>query len=172
MVGRKFFTLLKCLLFSFLFNNVFKNIIIINIFSVLLKVNMSWTDRRIDFLHLRNDVFQNSVSKDLRTNLWIPEVGELHRFLKMNLQHHLVITFFQDFPMLKQEVYKKMSLSTFWFQGKVIQFLLSQTEPLKIQFIKVTKILYFSWEGKAFDSYSQNCLLTKVMGVGGVTFCY
>jgi hypothetical protein len=46
------------------------------IFSVLLKVNMSWTDRRIDFLHLREDFFQNSVSRELRELLWIPEIGE------------------------------------------------------------------------------------------------
>ena len=42
-----------------------------------MKVNMSWTDRRIDFLHLRDDVFQNSVSVDLRSKLWIPAVGKL-----------------------------------------------------------------------------------------------
>ena len=37
---------------------------------------MSWTDRRIDFLHLREDTFQNSVSRELRALLWIPEIGE------------------------------------------------------------------------------------------------
>ena len=62
-------------------NDVFKNLNIFNIFSVLLKVNMSWTDRRIDFLHLREDFFQNSVSRELRELLWIPEIGELHRLL-------------------------------------------------------------------------------------------
>ena len=48
-----------------------------NFFSVLMKVNMSWTDRRIDFLHLRDDVFQNTVSENLRQKLWIPELGKL-----------------------------------------------------------------------------------------------
>ena len=38
---------------------------------------MSWTDRRIDFLHLRDDVFQNTVSENLRQKLWIPELGKL-----------------------------------------------------------------------------------------------
>ena len=63
------------MLFSFLLNDVFKKPNYL-IFSVLLKVNMSWTDRRIDFLHLREDFFQNSVSRELRELLWIPEIGE------------------------------------------------------------------------------------------------
>lgn len=63
------------MLFSFLLNDVLKKPNYL-IFSVLLKVNMSWTDRRIDFLHLREDFFQNSVSRELRELLWIPEIGE------------------------------------------------------------------------------------------------
>ena len=74
--------------------------------------------------------------------------------------------------MLKLEIQKKMSLSTFWFQGEVTQFLLSQTEPLKIRFIRVSKVLYFSSEGKFFDSFSQNYHFTKVIGVGIVTFSH
>ena len=46
--------------------------------SVLMKVNMSWTDRRIDFLHLRDDAFLNTVTASLRQKLWIPELGNLY----------------------------------------------------------------------------------------------
>ena len=43
-----------------------------------MKVNMSWTDRRIDFLHLRDDAFLNTVTASLRQKLWIPELGNLY----------------------------------------------------------------------------------------------
>ena len=45
------------------------------VFSVIMKVNVTWTDRRVDFLHLNDDIFLNSVSSELRSKLWIPEIG-------------------------------------------------------------------------------------------------
>lgn len=44
-------------------------------FGVIMRLNISWTDRRLDFLHLQDDIFLNSVSQDLRNIIWLPEVG-------------------------------------------------------------------------------------------------
>ncbi len=40
-----------------------------------MRLNVTWTDRRVDFLHLNEDIYLNSIGTDLRSKLWIPEIG-------------------------------------------------------------------------------------------------
>lgn len=44
-------------------------------FSVIMELNITWKDRRLDYLHLSEDPFQNTVSPKYRKTLWIPEIG-------------------------------------------------------------------------------------------------
>ena len=46
-------------------------------FSVMLKLNITWRDRRVDFLNLRDDIYQNILPDDEKAEMWVPEIGKL-----------------------------------------------------------------------------------------------
>ena len=41
----------------------------------MMRVNVTWRDRRVEYLNLRNDIYQNLVPDDEVANIWIPEIG-------------------------------------------------------------------------------------------------
>ena len=41
-----------------------------------MRINVTWRDRRLEFLNLRNDIYQNIVPDDEAKNVWIPEIGK------------------------------------------------------------------------------------------------
>ena len=43
--------------------------------SVIMKLTIKWKDRRLEFLNLRQNFYQNSVNPLMRSRLWIPEIG-------------------------------------------------------------------------------------------------
>ena len=43
--------------------------------SVIMKLTLKWRDRRLEFLNLRQNFYQNSINPKLRSQLWIPEIG-------------------------------------------------------------------------------------------------
>lgn len=45
-------------------------------FSVIMELNITWRDRRLDYLHLRDDPYQNTVSPGYKKIVWIPEIGK------------------------------------------------------------------------------------------------
>ena len=42
---------------------------------VMLKLNMTWKDRRLEYLNLRDDIYQNILPDDEKENVWIPTIG-------------------------------------------------------------------------------------------------
>ena len=42
---------------------------------VMMRLNVTWNDRRVDFLNLRDDIYQNLVPDDESSQMWIPEIG-------------------------------------------------------------------------------------------------
>ena len=51
-----------------------------NVFRVMMRINVTWNDRRVDFLNLRDDIYQNLVPEDEASKMWIPEIGILFQF--------------------------------------------------------------------------------------------
>ena len=41
----------------------------------MMRVNITWKDRRVDYLNLRDDIYQNLVPDDEASQMWIPEIG-------------------------------------------------------------------------------------------------
>ena len=41
----------------------------------MMRINITWKDRRIDYLNLRDDIYQNIVPDDEAQKVWIPEIG-------------------------------------------------------------------------------------------------
>ena len=44
----------------------------------MLKLNLTWRDRRLDFLNLREDIYQNILPEDEKKDVWTPEIGVLY----------------------------------------------------------------------------------------------
>ena len=44
-------------------------------FSVMIKLNITWKDRRVEFLNLRDDIYQNILPDNERDKMWYPEIG-------------------------------------------------------------------------------------------------
>ena len=42
----------------------------------MLKLNVTWRDRRLDYLNLREDIYQNMLPDDEKENIWKPEIGK------------------------------------------------------------------------------------------------
>ena len=51
-----------------------------NVFRVMMRINVTWNDRRVDFLNLRDDIYQNLVPEDEASEMWIPEIGTIFQF--------------------------------------------------------------------------------------------
>ena len=49
-------------------------------FSVIMRLNITWKDRRVEYLNLRNDVYQNIIPREQMDDMWIP--GQLYCNLK------------------------------------------------------------------------------------------
>ena len=49
-------------------------------FRVMMRINVTWNDRRVDFLNLRDDIYQNLVPEDEASEMWIPEIGTIFQF--------------------------------------------------------------------------------------------
>ena len=49
---------------------------------IMLRINITWRDRRVEYLNLRDDIYQNMVPDDEANKIWIPEIG-------MNVVLHL-----------------------------------------------------------------------------------
>ena len=49
----------------------------------MMRVNITWKDRRIDYLNLRDDIYQNIVPDDEAQKVWIPEIGMCNEYLKI-----------------------------------------------------------------------------------------
>jgi hypothetical protein len=43
----------------------------------MLRLNITWRDRRVDYLNLRDDVYQNLIPDGEAAQMWIPEIGTL-----------------------------------------------------------------------------------------------
>ena len=41
-----------------------------------MRLNITWRDRRVDFLNLREDIYQNLVPDYESSQMWIPEIGK------------------------------------------------------------------------------------------------
>ena len=41
----------------------------------MMRINVTWRDRRLEFMNLRDDIYQNIVPDDEAANVWIPEIG-------------------------------------------------------------------------------------------------
>ena len=41
----------------------------------MMRINITWKDRRIDYLNLRDDIYQNIVPDDEAQKVRIPEIG-------------------------------------------------------------------------------------------------
>ena len=43
----------------------------------MMRLNITWRDRRLDYLNLRDDIYQNIVPEDEFDQIWIPEIGKI-----------------------------------------------------------------------------------------------
>ena len=46
----------------------------------MLKLNVTWRDRRLDYLNLREDIYQNMLPDDEKQNIWRPEIGMIFSY--------------------------------------------------------------------------------------------
>ena len=53
----------------------------------MLRLNITWQDRRVKYLNIRNDIYQNLISDDEAKGMWIPEIG---KYIIKKLQAHFV----------------------------------------------------------------------------------
>jgi len=51
--------------------------IILKKISVILSINVTWRDRRLTFLNLRYDIFDNVLPDDSRDSIWVPDIGTI-----------------------------------------------------------------------------------------------
>ena len=56
----------------------------------MLKLNITWKDRRLDFLNLRDDIYQNILPDDEKEKVWIPKIGMNFSVIKDNLKMMLI----------------------------------------------------------------------------------
>ena len=49
----------------------------LSIFSVMVRLNLTWRDRRLSYMNLREDFYQNLVNAEEKQKLWLPTVGKL-----------------------------------------------------------------------------------------------
>ncbi len=61
-------------------------------FSVMMRVNITWKERRLKFLNLRDDIYENMISRKIRNDIWIPEIGKERNQIQ-NANPKLGITF-------------------------------------------------------------------------------
>ena len=47
------------------------------IFSVMIKLTVTWKDERLEFRNLRDDIYRNRLTNDEEKAVWIPEIGML-----------------------------------------------------------------------------------------------
>ena len=59
---------------------------------VMLKLNMTWKDRRLEYLNLREDIYQNILPDDEKENVWIPTIGKRKRLTLILLFRFIVPT--------------------------------------------------------------------------------
>ena len=52
----------------------------------MLKLNVTWRDRRLDYLNLREDIYQNMLPDDEKENIWKPEIGIILFIENVNLK--------------------------------------------------------------------------------------
>jgi len=45
--------------------------------DMMIGLNITWRDRRLDYLNLRDDIYQNIVPEDEFDQIWIPEIGKI-----------------------------------------------------------------------------------------------
>ena len=43
----------------------------------MIKLNITWKDRRLDYLNLREDIYQNILPEEEKNKVWTPEIGML-----------------------------------------------------------------------------------------------
>ena len=53
----------------------------------MLKLNVTWRDRRLDYLNLREDIYQNMLPDDEKENIWKPEIGMILFIENVNLKN-------------------------------------------------------------------------------------
>ena len=44
--------------------------------SVIVQLNVTWSDRRLTFLNLKGDVYDNALTSDTAAAIWIPDIGK------------------------------------------------------------------------------------------------
>ena len=57
---------------------------------IMLRINITWRDRRVEYLNLRDDIYQNMVPDDEANQIWIPEIGMIM------MSHLYCIVLFQN----------------------------------------------------------------------------
>ena len=74
----------------------------------MLKLNITWRDRRVDFLNLRDDIYQNILPDDEKMEMWVPEIGKF--FLSIS-----IVMFNQTTPtnILQYVWYLKLNINVF-----------------------------------------------------------
>jgi hypothetical protein len=43
----------------------------------MVRLNLTWRDRRLNYMNLREDFYQNLVNAEEKQKLWLPSVGKL-----------------------------------------------------------------------------------------------
>lgn len=42
---------------------------------IIMSLNLTWFDQRLEFFNLRNDSYENMISTREKVDIWIPEIG-------------------------------------------------------------------------------------------------
>ena len=58
--------------------------VLCNFCSVMVRLNLTWRDRRLNYMNLREDFYQNLVNVEEKQKLWLPTVGQ-YRLCTNNL---------------------------------------------------------------------------------------
>ena len=110
--------------------------IIIVFLSVMMRLNITWRDRRLDYLNLRDDIYQNIVPEDEFDQIWIPEIGKIENSLKTRYINTFSV---KDLTMPKLENWIKMNSLLLWSEEILIMNHLIHPSIEKIMFMKDTR---------------------------------
>ena len=104
----------------------------------MMRLNITWRDRRLDYLNLRDDIYQNIVPEDEFDQIWIPEIGKIKNSYQ-RLVCSIDIFSVKDLTMPKLENWIKMNSLLLWLEEILIMNHLIHPSIEKIMFMKDTR---------------------------------
>jgi hypothetical protein len=56
-------------------------------YSVMVRLNLTWRDRRLNYMNLKHDFYQNLVNLEEKQKIWLPTVGKIIEMINIHELH-------------------------------------------------------------------------------------